>query len=229
MCASRSESRGFKHPFTDSQGIGLSSIDSHNCKVFALILAAGSSTRFEGDKRQALLPCGRTLLTASLDNARKAFAHVAVILRKDDDSKALGIPAEITIIRSEYAGLGMGHSLASGIAAVMNSSADAVAILLADMPWIQPQTLRKLATLADPQRIALPMHEGQRGHPVIIGRRFWPELLKLEGDQGAKALITHNPELCDVMDCDDPGILRDADTRSALAMACRQHLADRCD
>ncbi|AHG41493.1 Molybdopterin-guanine dinucleotide biosynthesis protein A [Pseudomonas syringae CC1557] len=207
----------------------MTSIDSHNSKVFALILAAGSSKRFDGDKRQALLPCGRTLLTASLDNARKAFTQVAVILRTDDDREALGIPAEITVIRSEHAGLGMGHSLASGIAAVVNSSSDAVAILLADMPWIQPQTLRNLLMLADPQRIALPMHEGQRGHPVIIGRRFWPELLKLEGDQGAKALIAHNPDLCDVMDCDDPGILLDADTRSTLAMACQQHLADRCD
>ncbi|KPW66632.1 Uncharacterized protein ALO81_04456 [Pseudomonas cannabina] len=209
--------------------MGLSSIDSQNPEVFALVLAAGRSRRFDGDKRQAPLPGGHTLLTASLENASKAFVHVAVILRADDDAEALNIPAEVKIIRSEHADLGMGHSLASGVAAVMNSSADAVAVLLADMPWIQPQTLRDLAVLADPLRIALPMHEGQRGHPVIIGRRFWPQLLTLEGDQGAKALIVNNPERCDVLRCDDPGVLRDADTRSALAMACQQQLKDRRD
>ncbi|AVB23149.1 hypothetical protein BKM03_16035 [Pseudomonas avellanae] len=131
--------------------------------MFALVLAAGRSRRFDGDKRKALLPCGRTLLTASLETAGKVFTQTGVVLRD-------------------------------------------------------------LARLADPQRIALPMHEGQRGHPVIIGRRFWRQLLALEGDQGAKALIINNPALCDVMNCDDPGVLRDADTRSALAIACRQHL-----
>ena len=207
----------------------MSSIDSQIPEVFALVLAAGRSRRFAGDKRQALLPCGRTLLTASLENAQSAFGKTAVVLRPDDQADALGIASNVTIIRSENAELGMGHSLASAVAAVMDSSADAVAIVLADMPWIQPQTLHDLARMADPQRIVLPMHEGQRGHPVIIGRRFWPALLKLEGDQGAKALIVNNPEACDLLHCDDPGILRDADTPSALAQACRQHLTLRHD
>ncbi|WP_214351011.1 nucleotidyltransferase family protein [Pseudomonas congelans] len=207
----------------------MSRIDSQIPEVFALVLAAGRSRRFAGDKRRALLPCGRTLLTASLENAQTAFGKTAVVLRPDDQADALGIASNVTIIRSEHAELGMGHSLASAVAAVMDSSADAVAIVLADMPWIQPQTLHDLAGMADRQRIALPMHEGQRGHPVIIGRYFWPALLKLEGDQGAKALIIDNPEACDVLHCDDPGILRDADTPSALAEACRQHLTPRRD
>lgn len=207
----------------------MSRIDSQIPEVFALVLAAGRSRRFAGDKRRALLPCGKTLLTASLENAQNAFGKTAVVLRPDDQADALGIASNVTIIRSEHAELGMGHSLASAVAAVMDSSADALAIVLADMPWIQPQTLHDLAGMADPQRIALPMHEGQRGHPVIIGRQFWPALLKLEGDQGAKALIIDNPEVCDVLHCDDPGILRDADTPSALAEACRQHLTPRRD
>lgn len=207
----------------------MSRIDSQIPEVFALVLAAGRSRRFAGDKRRALLPCGKTLLTASLENAQNAFGKTAVVLRPDDQADALGIASNVTIIRSEHAELGMGHSLASAVAAVMDSSADALAIVLADMPWIQPQTLHELAGMADPQRIALPMHEGQRGHPVIIGRQFWPALLKLEGDQGAKALISDNPEACDVLHCDDPGILRDADTPSALAEACRQHLTLRRD
>ncbi|MFA0918568.1 NTP transferase domain-containing protein [Pseudomonas tremae] len=207
----------------------MSSIDSQNPEVFALILAAGRSRRFGSDKRQALLPCGRTLFTASVENACEVFSNVVVVLRADDDARAMGVPAGVTIIRSEHADMGMGHSLASAVAAVSNSQADAVAVLLADMPWIKPQTLRDLVRLADPSRIALPMHEGKRGHPVIIGRQFWTTLATLEGDQGAKALIISNPELCDVMDCNDSGVLRDADTPSALAMACRQALTDHRD
>ncbi|MCD5994542.1 nucleotidyltransferase family protein [Pseudomonas sp. CDFA 602] len=202
----------------------MTSIDRPIPQVFALILAAGRSTRFEGDKRQALLPCGRSMLTASMEGARKAFSNIGVVLRNDDDADALGIPSSVQVIRSEHAHLGMGHSLASGIEALMLSPFDAVAVLLADMPWIQTQTLRDLAKMADPQRIALPTHDGQRGHPVIIGRAFWPALLTLEGDQGARAVIAANAAQCDVMACDDPGTLRDADTRSALEIACQQHL-----
>ncbi|QHF03638.1 NTP transferase domain-containing protein [Pseudomonas asturiensis] len=199
----------------------MTSIDSPIPQVFALLLAAGRSRRFEGDKRRACLPCGRTLLRASLDNARQAFSNVWVVLRDEDDADQLGVPHDVTVVRSPLADLGMGHSLASGIAALMPSTADAVAVLLADMPWIKPASLQRLARMADPQRIALPAHDGQRGHPVIIGREFWPLLLNLEGDQGAKSIIKRHPEHCDVLACDDPGILRDADTQAALAIACQ--------
>lgn len=209
----------FPSPF--SKGFGLTSIDSPIPQVFALLLAAGRSRRFDGDKRLATLPCGRTLLRASIENALHVFNEVWVVLREEDDTELLGVAQEVNVVRSPQADLGMGHSLASGIAALMPSSADAVAVLLADMPWIQPATLQSLASMADPRRIALPGHDGQRGHPVIIGREFWPLLLNLEGDQGAKSIIKSHPERCDVLVCEDPGILRDADTRAALALACQ--------
>ncbi|MEE4740093.1 nucleotidyltransferase family protein [Pseudomonas alliivorans] len=199
----------------------MTSIDSPIPQVFALLLAAGRSRRFDGDKRLATLPCGRTLLRASIENALHVFNEVWVVLREEDDTELLGVQLEVNVVRSPQADLGMGHSLASGIAALMPSSADAVAVLLADMPWIQPATLQSLASMANPRRIALPGHDGQRGHPVIIGRDFWPLLLNLEGDQGAKSIIKSHPERCDVLVCEDPGILRDADTRAALALACQ--------
>ncbi|MEX5572265.1 nucleotidyltransferase family protein [Pseudomonas lijiangensis] len=180
--------------------------------VIGLILAAGRSRRFADDKRRALLPDGRTMLQASIDTARQSFNEVWVVLRDDDDAQALGIVPDVGIVRSEQADLGMGHSLASGIEALMPSPAIAVAILLADMPWLQTATLRSLVQLADPQRIAQPVYAGQRGHPVIIGRQLWPELLLLEGDQGARKLLTANASVCDLMATDDPGTVRDVDT-----------------
>lgn len=209
-----------------SKGFGLTSIDSPIPQVFALLLAAGRSRRFDGDKRLATLPCGRTLLRASIENALHVFNEVWVVLREEDDTELLDVPLEVNVVRSPQADLGMGHSLASGISALMPSSADAVAVLLADMPWIQPATLQSLASMANPRRIALPGHDGQRGHPVIIGRDFWPLLLNLEGDQGAKSIIKSHPERCDVLVCEDPGILRDADTRAALALACQTFVKD---
>ncbi|MBI6852976.1 nucleotidyltransferase family protein [Pseudomonas cichorii] len=184
--------------------------------VIGLILAAGRSRRFADDKRRALLPDGRSMLQASIDTARQSFNEVWVVLRSDDDAQALGIVPDVGIVRSEQADQGMGHSLASGIEALMPSPAIAVAILLADMPWLQTSTLRSLVQLADPQRIAQPVHAGQRGHPVVIGRQFWPELLLLEGDQGARTLLTANASVCDLMATDDRGTVRDVDTPEHL-------------
>lgn len=200
----------------------MTSIDSTTPEVFGLVLAAGRSRRFAGDKRRALLPCGRTLLQASVENARAAFPQIWVVLRPDDDAQALGLSPDVQIVRCADADLGMGHSLACGIRALQDSAASAAAVLLADMPWIKPDTLRQLASMADPRRIALPVHAGQRGHPVIIGRNFWPELVTLQGDQGAKAVIAANQPHCEVLQTEDSGVLRDADTRQALAQACHE-------
>ncbi|MCV4282242.1 nucleotidyltransferase family protein [Pseudomonas capsici] len=187
-------------------------------QVIGLILAAGRSRRFADDKRRALLPDGRSMLQASIDTARQSFNELWVVLRSDDDAQALGIVPDVCIVRSEQADLGMGHSLASGIEALMPSPAIAVAVLLADMPWLQAATLRSLVQLADSQRIAQPIYEGQRGHPVIIGRRFWPELLLLEGDQGARTLLAANSSACDLMATDDPGTVRDVDTPEQILL-----------
>lgn len=200
----------------------MTSIDSATPQVFGLVLAAGRSRRFDGDKRRALLPCGRSLLQASIQNAQQAFQQMWVVLRVDDDVKALGISAEVQIVRCADADFGMAHSLACGIKALQDSSASAAAVLLADMPWIATDTLRLLASMADACRIAVPVHAGQRGHPVIIGRQFWPDLVTLQGDQGARALIAANQQHCDVLQTEDAGVLRDADTRQALTQACRE-------
>jgi molybdenum cofactor cytidylyltransferase len=197
----------------------LSSIDSDISEVFGLLLAAGRSRRFGDDKRRALLPCGNTLLGASLATARAELGRVWVVVKENDDPGALGISTDIGVVRSTDAELGMGHSLAAGIAALESTRAQAAAVLLADMPWIARDTLRRLVAMARPDRIVLPVFEGQRGHPVIIGRRFWPALLQLQGDQGAKAVIAAHPDDVDVLECDDAGVLRDADTPQALAWA----------
>lgn len=189
--------------------------------VVALILAAGSSRRFGSDKRQALVADGRRVLQSSCATACKAFADVRVVLREADDAAELGLDPQVRVVRSPQAALGMGHSLASGIAALADSPAEAVAILLGDMPWLSPATLLTLAAQAGPQDIVVPMYEGQQGHPVIIGKHFWPQLEQLSGDRGAKALIAAYSDCCLRVKTDDRGVLLDSDTPAALAQALR--------
>lgn len=185
-------------------------------EVLCLVLAAGQGRRFGSDKRLARLADGTTLLAASVARAREAFAEVRVVVRAGDTPASLGLPAQQRLVHSLDASLGMGHSLAAGVAAARNSTARAIAVLLGDMPWIAADTLERLAAMATPEAIVFPLYDGQRGHPVLFGRAFWDALAQLDGDQGARRVLqAHRPAWCEVP-CDDPGVLRDVDTPAAL-------------
>ncbi|MBM7061478.1 nucleotidyltransferase family protein [Pseudomonas sp. UL073] len=186
-------------------------------EVIALLLAAGSASRFGSDKRRARLTDGCTLLAASLTSARRVFAEVYVLLRPEDDALALGLPADCPLLRCPDAALGLGHSLAAGVQALAAQPAEAIAVLLGDMPWLAEASLRQLCAAAHPERIVFPLYQGQRGHPVLFGRAFWPALQQLRGDQGARALLQAHSEACHGVALDDPGVLRDVDTPADLA------------
>lgn len=185
-------------------------------QVIALVLAAGSSRRFGSDKRAARLPDGQSLLAATLALAQRNFPEVAVVLRSGDEAEALGVPSGVRVIRCADADLGMGHSLAAGVAALAEERFRAIAVMLGDMPWIADASLRHLAESADIDRIVFPLHDGQRGHPVLFGRRYWQEMMTLTGDQGARRVLEDHEEAWLGLEVNDPGVLRDADTPAAL-------------
>lgn len=184
-----------------------------NQSVVGLVLAAGFSRRFGADKRRARLSSGQTLLAASLALPCAQLKEVWVVLRPEDEAEALDVPACVHVVRSESAAHGMGHSLASGIQAIkQQAQADAAAVFLGDMPWINLDSLGYLLALASPEHIVVPTFQGQPGHPVIFGRKFWPELLQLTGDRGARGLLQAYPHAVRRLELNDPSILRDVDT-----------------
>ncbi|MDU9394065.1 nucleotidyltransferase family protein [Pseudomonas sp. zfem002] len=182
----------------------------------ALVLAAGRGRRFGSDKRVALLPSGARMLAATLARALEAFPNVWVVLRPDDDPQALGLDPRVTVVRAKLADEGMGASLAAGVRALEGTAFEAVAVLLGDMPWIELGTLERLRDLAEVGRIVVPTFQGQRGHPVLFGRRFWPGLRDLRGDQGGKRVMQENAADCLVVAVDDEGVVRDVDVSPAV-------------
>ncbi|MHB9799333.1 nucleotidyltransferase family protein [Pseudomonas sp. MT3] len=184
--------------------------------VVALVLAAGQGSRFGADKRRATLPDGRSLLAHSVERALAVFAEVRVVLRDGERAEDFGLPAGSRIIYSPDAALGMGHSLAAGAASLGDSDALAVAILLGDMPWIALDTLQALIDAASASSILFPIFEGQRGHPVLFGREFWPALTQLTGDEGARTVVRAHRDCCVTLDVADAGVLSDVDTPAAL-------------
>ena len=111
---------------------------------------------------------------------------------------------------------GMGHSLAHAVRHSEQWAPAGWLIALADMPWVRLSTVQALlaAVAGNQSGIVAPCWQGQRGNPVFIPRRYQADLLALQGDQGARALLQrHSPHLIAVQDA---GIVRDIDTVADL-------------
>jgi molybdenum cofactor cytidylyltransferase len=110
-------------------------------------------------------------------------------------------------------GLGMGYSIAAGVAA--RSDASGWLILPADMPMVQTSTLQLVANELDHHAIAYAQYLGRRGHPVGFAAELYSELVMLTGDEGARRLVARYP--AQGVEVDDPGVLLDVDTEDDLA------------
>lgn len=199
--------------------------DSRNGFV-GLLLAAGAGARFrasaghaEADKLLARLADGRVVSAASAAALHAASTMVVAVLRPGAAAlRATLEEAGCVAVEAEDAACGMGASLAAGARFLMRckeaEGARACLVALGDMPWIRPSTMMAVCDAAQTHRIAAPVYQGRRGHPVAFAWDLLPELAALDGDTGARALLARHG-VCDVP-CDDPGVLRDVDTVSDL-------------
>lgn len=188
--------------------------------IVGVLLAAGSGSRFGGDKLLAKLADGTPLALAALSTLAAAVDVVVAVVRPADAALA-ALLAETGALVSvcANAGDGMGASLACGVRAAQQRfpQAQGAVIALADMPWVSAPTVQRVAAaLRGGAALAAPMHRGTRGHPVAIGSRFFVELQALSGDEGAKDLLAAHAGDIELIAVDDPGVLRDVDTPADL-------------
>jgi molybdenum cofactor cytidylyltransferase len=184
--------------------------------ICGILLAAGASKRFGSDKLMHPLADQTPVAVAALANLRAAVPQVISVVRP-------GVPllenrlseAGATVILCANADEGMGASLATAVSA--SGDAAGWVIALADMPYIRPETIGKIArALAAGAAIVAPAYRGERGHPVGLSARFRRQLEALRGDEGARALLRNNAGLLKLIEVDDPGVCRDIDTPADL-------------
>jgi molybdenum cofactor cytidylyltransferase len=159
---------------------------------------------------------GECVGTAACRNLLAALPRVIAVVRPDDGALAAALGASgARILRCARADEGMGASLSCGVASVPDARGWIIA--LADMPWVAPETIARVAAaIADGAPVAAPFHRGERGHPVGFGRVCYEALAALGGDEGAKSIIAAHRDSLARIDVDDPGILRDIDTPADL-------------
>ncbi|CBJ39951.1 conserved hypothethical protein (plasmid) [Ralstonia solanacearum CMR15] len=182
-------------------------------------MAAGRGSRFDPDgtvnKLLAALPDGTPVAVQAARHLRAVLDDVVAVVpaagthgAEVERLAALLAEAGCEVLRCTRAARGMGASLAAGVAA--RPHAGGWIIALADMPWLAPHTIARVAQALDAHHCVAPFHQGQRGHPIGFGADYFAGLAALDGDEGARALI--DPARLIRLDVGDAGTLRDVDT-----------------
>lgn len=184
--------------------------------ITGILLAAGSGSRFGGGKLLHPLSDGTPIGIASLRSLKAAVGDVVAVVREGDERLREALAAEdVRVALCMDANVGQSRSLICGVRASMDAAGWVFA--LGDMPFVAPATTRAIAAaLADADGIVLPQYQGKRGNPVGFSARYRPLLLDLEGDEGARSIVRQRPAEIRLVECDDPGILRDIDRREDL-------------
>lgn len=184
--------------------------------IGVILLAAGKSERFGGDKRLAAITLnGHTqpMLLTTIQQIQASGLPLFVVLRPGDQQwgetlDKLNIDWGIC----PEAALGMGHSLAFGVHATQHWNGWLIA--LADMPFILSQTYRDLAAALKRHPIVRPYLTSQPetpGQPVGFQQLFACQLMQCCGDSGARHLLRQHPDKVHAFFTSDQGILLDID------------------
>ena len=185
--------------------------------VVALLLAAGSASRFGSDKLLHALPHSVPIAIQSARHLKAACDRVLVVVRPGFEVLSEKLKSEkCNVVVCERAADGMGESLACAVRAC--GDADAYLVALADMPFIRPSSIEAVrdALVAGAPLVA-PYFRARRGHPVGIAAVFRKEMEQLTGDEGAKKILAAHADKLVKIPVGDPGVIRDIDTPSDLA------------
>ncbi|NNK79803.1 MAG: nucleotidyltransferase family protein [Litoreibacter sp.] len=179
-----------------------------------LLLASGASRRMRGRDKLLEEVRGMPLLR---DRAMACLAakcgRVIVVLPPDrpDRDKAL-VGLDVEIIHTMGSEFGQAHSLQVGLSQVQEAQA---MVVLADLPALTPEDLKSVLTRArtSPALILRGASEtGKPGHPVLFRAALFPEVLELEGDQGAQPVIKRHLSKVELVPLPDLHALHDLDT-----------------
>jgi molybdenum cofactor cytidylyltransferase len=190
-------------------------------KIAGIILAAGMGTRM-GRTKQLLPFEGRTVLEHVIQNGLAADLDPLILVLGHGANKILDtilVSRTQVVINSRHKN-GMSTSIKAGLTAI-GSSCEGAMFLLGDQPLVGPSILKKLIHAATGNTIVIPTFQGDRGNPVIFGRRFFPELNTLTGDIGGRVLFKDHPERISEVPVETNAVCFDLDTPEDYEILCQ--------
>jgi molybdenum cofactor cytidylyltransferase len=186
-------------------------------RVAAIVLAAGRSTRMGVENKLLVDIAGTAMVRRVVEAVLASRARPVLVVtghQAADVAAAVAGLAVMLVANPDYA-TGLSSSLKAGVKA-LPQPCDGVLVVLGDMPRIGAEHLDRLVAAFAPDTIVVPVHAGRRGNPVLWPAMYFPELLQLEGDAGAKRLIAAQEEHVCEADLGTDAIFVDVDTPAEL-------------
>ncbi len=186
-----------------------------NPDIGAIILAAGLSKRMGQPKM--LLPWGQnTILETVLETVLEGGISRPVVVTGANHKEISGLvhdyPAQI-VFNQNFEDGEMLHSLQAGIT-TLSAECRACFIVLGDQPQIQSSTIRLLIEeyRRQPTSMIIPSFQMRRGHPWLVGREYWDEILSLNTPATLRDFVRKHAQEIHYLTLDTPSILADLDT-----------------
>lgn len=184
--------------------------------VGAVVLAAGMSTRMGQPK--VLLPWTerRTIIEHIVEQLiHSRIDHIVVVTGHNaDEVKALVKPLGARVVFNRGYKTGeMLSSLKVGLRALPEHVAAGL-VVLGDQPRLQTRVIYNVlkAYAEGAGEIVAPSYQMRRGHPILIARRFWPELMSLKRSAAPRDVINAHQDSIAYVEVDTDSVLRDIDT-----------------
>jgi molybdenum cofactor cytidylyltransferase len=190
-----------------------------NARPTLIVPAAGRSSRFVGaggtGHKLAQPLDGLTVLECTLRAALASQLPCLVVTTAELAPLATRQLArrDVLVLSPGEAARGMGYSIAAGVAE--RSGSPGWLVLPADMPRVRPTSVQAVAAALSQQIVVYAQRQGRRGHPVGFAAELYSELIRLDGDDGARRVVARYPAVG--LELDDPGVLQDVDTPGDLA------------
>lgn len=190
--------------------------------VTAILLAAGEARRMGGIDKRRLEIDGEPLVARWISRFRRAgIVDVVVVLGFDAERIAALIPeSQARLVRNELWAEGQQGSVLAGLRALL-PEASAAMIVLCDLPLVdEPDLIWLLGCFAvrPPEtEVVVPIHEGQRGNPVIVSRTVIDAVLADASGRGLRAWIDANPQRVSRVRAPNDHFTFDLDTPADIA------------
>jgi molybdenum cofactor cytidylyltransferase len=189
--------------------------------IAAIVLAAGRSTRMGAVNKMLAEIGGKPLVRIATEQALASRAKPVIVVtghERDKVKEALaGLP--VRFVHNPAYTYGLAGSVKAGIGAVPKE-ADGAIVCLGDMPQVDSALIDRLLASFDPEKNALvvvPSIDGRRGNPVVWSRRFFNDLMAIDGDIGARHLIVQYAEAVVEVPVNGEAALTDVDTPESFS------------
>ncbi len=182
--------------------------------ISSILLAAGQSKRMNGENKLTKKIKGLPLINHSIKNIlNSSIDEIIIVLghEKEIIEKFIDKDKKIKLVFNKNFDNGMASSIKVGLDR-LSKNTEVFFICLGDMPEVKPNIYNKLVENKNNNKIVVPIYNNMQGNPVLFPMSMKKEIMQLDGDVGAKEVLSKNQDKILNLKINDEGIIKNYNT-----------------